>query len=271
MRPSILKSFNPDILVEMIEMAYSLENWDKVIEAADILYRCVQALYEEWQYRKAMKLAELPLELNQPLVYYYGFGHHMRGIAYLEKEEYEQAKAWVDMYAELGWREGLDDKGLEVVAEFRFLAQTIRYAIDLMSGKTDVLDSYVDFLRENPEELLPGLNMILRAALKYGYDVDGVLSSFVEPMEEFSAYEDEDNQAHYYCFSHQMALYKARKGHRCEALTQVVETVRIAHHIGKDSHIGQSLALFEWLRDTAQEEQIQEIRTIVHEAWYNKA
>ncbi|WP_238655582.1 hypothetical protein [Paenibacillus piscarius] len=97
MRPFILKSFNPDILVEMIEMA------------------------------------------------------HMRGIAYLEKEEYEQAEAWVDMYAELGWMEGLDDKGLEVVAEFRFLAQTIRYAIDLMSGRVDALDSYVDFLRENPE------------------------------------------------------------------------------------------------------------------------
>ncbi|WP_238655583.1 hypothetical protein [Paenibacillus piscarius] len=47
--------------------------------------------------------------------------------------------------------------------------------------------------------------------------------------------------------------------------------MRIAHHTGKDNYIGQSLALFEWLRDTAAEEQIQEIRAIVHEVWYNKA
>lgn len=52
MRTSILKSLKPDIIVEMLEMAVAFENWKKVMETGDILYPCVQRIYEERQYHK---------------------------------------------------------------------------------------------------------------------------------------------------------------------------------------------------------------------------
>ncbi|WP_342480877.1 hypothetical protein NST07_33825 [Paenibacillus sp. FSL L8-0340] len=118
MRPFFLKSINPDVIVEMLEMACRLEKWNKVIETAEILYECVQCLYQEQQYRKAKSLPMLTFELEHPMVYYYGFSHLMRGMACQEKGLYEESRAYIDKYAELGWLEDLGEDGLEVVEEF---------------------------------------------------------------------------------------------------------------------------------------------------------
>lgn len=38
MHLSILRAFNPDILVEMLEAAHLFEQWSKLIYTADVLY-----------------------------------------------------------------------------------------------------------------------------------------------------------------------------------------------------------------------------------------
>lgn len=107
MQEDILKSLKPDIIVEMLEMAVAFENWKKVMETADILYQCVQRIYEERQYHKAMKLPIPHVNLERPLVYYIGFSHLMCGMAHQNQGAYEQARECIYKYAELGWMEDL--------------------------------------------------------------------------------------------------------------------------------------------------------------------
>ncbi|ASA24888.1 DNA-binding protein [Paenibacillus donghaensis] len=263
MRPSILKSLKPDVIVEMLEMAFRLENWDKMIKTADILYDCVQCIYQEQQYRKAKELLLLPLELEHPLVYYYGSSHLMRGIAHQEQGQYVESRVCIDKYAELGWLEGLGEEGLEVVEEFRFVAQANGHALDLISGRVEGLDAYAEFLRENPEEVLPGLDTIVRTALRHGLNVDDLIATFAEQTAEFGTYEDEGNLAHYYHYSYHIALYHKRTERRGEALKQVLQALSLAHQSGNDGHFKRSLALFESLREGATGEQVREVQEIL--------
>ncbi|NOU79956.1 DNA-binding protein [Paenibacillus sp. LMG 31459] len=263
MRPSFLKSLNLDVIVEMIEMACRLEKWDKVVETSEILYECVQYLYQEQQYRKAKSSPLLRIGLGHPLVYYYGFSYLTRGMAYLKMENYEEARVYIDKYAEMGWLEDLGEDGLEVVEEFRFLAQANGYALELISGQVEVLNSYTAFLRENPEEVLPGLDVILQATLRYGLDVDELLKMFAEQTAEFSTYEDDENLEHCYSFSHHLALYHKRAGRMMDAMEQIVQAVKLAYRSGNDSHATRSLALFESLRDWATVEQVSEIQALI--------
>lgn len=46
MYPSIMKSLNPDIIVEMLELAYRFEDWDKMLNTTGILYSYAQCIYE---------------------------------------------------------------------------------------------------------------------------------------------------------------------------------------------------------------------------------
>ncbi|WP_256703834.1 hypothetical protein [Paenibacillus sp. FSL H8-0259] len=123
MRPSILKSLNPEIIIEMIEMAYRFEEWDKMLDAAGILYSYAQCVYEERQYHKAKKLPVPLLGTARPLVYYFGFSHLMQGIAFQKQEKYGEARETIYRYAELGWMEDLGLEGLAIAEEFRGLAR----------------------------------------------------------------------------------------------------------------------------------------------------
>jgi tetratricopeptide (TPR) repeat protein len=266
-RPSILKSLKPDVVVEMLEMAYRLENWDKMIETADILYDCVQCVYQERQYQKAKELPLLLLELEHPLVYYYGYSHLMRGIAHQERGQYVESRACIEKYAELGWLEDLGEEGLEVVEEFRFLAQANGYALDLISGRVEVLEAYAEFLRENPEEVLPGLDTIVRAALLHGLSVDDLIHMFAEQTAEFGTYEDADNIAHYYRYCYHMAIYHKRSGRQREALEHALQSLRLAHQSGNDGHFKRSMTLFELLREEATEEQSMQYQEILKESY----
>ncbi|MEK5240486.1 hypothetical protein NST99_33075 [Paenibacillus sp. FSL L8-0470] len=94
-----------------------------VFYTADILHNYVQRIYEERQYCKAMGLTRPLIKMQHLLVYYFGFSQQMRGIAYQQLGDYEQAKDSIYRYAELGWLEDLGKKGLEIAREFRFLAK----------------------------------------------------------------------------------------------------------------------------------------------------
>lgn len=111
MRPSILKSLNPDIIVEMIEMAYRLEDWDRMLNAAAILHSYTQNVYEERQLHKAKKLPIPILDMERPLVYYFGFSYLMQSIAYQKQGNYREARASISRYAEFGW---MEDLGMEL-------------------------------------------------------------------------------------------------------------------------------------------------------------
>ncbi|EHS54846.1 hypothetical protein [Paenibacillus sp. Aloe-11] len=263
MRTSILKSLKPDIIVEMLKMAVAFENWKKVIETADILYQCVQSIYEERQYHKAMKLPIPHVQLERPLVYYFGLSHLMCGMAHQNQGAYGQAREYIYKYAELGWMEDLEEEGMQVVEEFRFLAKTNLYAVDILSGNIELIEEYVAFLQDNLEEILPGLNTILQAALMYHLDVGDILHTFAEQINEFGSYEDIENVSYYYSYCYHLALYYRKYDRLQEAVGLTVEAMNLADRSGNDGHFKRCTALFESLREWATVEQIGEYRQIL--------
>jgi hypothetical protein len=263
LRTSILKSLKPDVIVEMLKMAVAFENWKKVMETADILYQCVLHIYEDRQYHKAMKLPIPHVQLERPLVYYFGLSHLMCGMAHQNEGTYEQASECIYKYAELGWMEDLEEEGMQVVEEFRFLAKTNLYAVDILSGNTELVEEYVAFLRENPEEILLGLNTILQAALMYHLDVEDILHTFAKQIDEFGSYEAVENVSYHYSYCYHLALYYRKYDRLQDAVGLTLQAMQLAHQSGNDRNFKKCIALFESLRESATVEQISEYRQIL--------
>ncbi|ASR49795.1 DNA-binding protein [Paenibacillus kribbensis] len=264
MKTSILESLKPDIIVEMLEMAVAFENWKKVMETADILYQCVLHIYEDRQYHKAMKLPIPHVQLERPLVYYFGLSHLMGGMSHQHQGAYEQARECIYKYAELGWMEDLKgEEDIQVVEEFRFLAKTNLYAVDILSGNIKLVEEYVAFLQDNLEEILPGLNTILQAALMYHLDVGDILHTFAEQIDEFGSYEDAENVSYYYSYCYHLALYYRNCGRLQDAVGITVRAMQLADQSGNDRNFKKCTALFESLRESATAEQIREYRQML--------
>ena len=265
MRPSLLKSLNPDIIVEMIEMAYRLEDWDKTLNTAGILYSYAQCSYEGRQYHKAQKFPVPILDTERPLVYYFGFSHLMRGMVYQKQGKYGEARQSIYRYAELGWMEDLGAEGQEIAEEFRGLARANLYMVEILSGKTEFMEGDARFLQDNPEELLPGLGAILQAAVQYGLDVDDLLHRFAEQSAGFGEYEDADNISHYYCYCYQLAVYHRWAGRLPEALDWTIHSLRLAHQSRHDGNFKRCLALSESLREEVTREEARRYHEVLAE------
>ncbi|QOS81873.1 DNA-binding protein [Paenibacillus sp. JNUCC31] len=193
MRKSILKSLKPDIIVEMLDMAVAFENWSKVMERADMLYQCVQCIHEERQEYQAKRLPLPFIHTERPLIYYHGFSLQMRGMAHQKMGQVDQARACIDQYAELGGMEELDEAGTQVVQEFRHRAQVNRYALEIDAGNAELLEAYVNFLLEHPEECIAGLRTIIEAAVRYRWQIDRVLHMFASRVQGIGREMDSSN------------------------------------------------------------------------------
>ncbi|MEK8211283.1 DNA-binding protein [Paenibacillus sp. FSL L8-0463] len=211
MHLSILKAFNPDYLVEMLESAHYFEQWDKLLYTADILHSYAQRIYEERLYYKAMGMTIPLVKMRLPLVYYFGVSQQMRGVACQHLGDYEQARESIYRYVELGWLEDLGTDGQEIAREFRHLAKVNLYAVEILSGKTELLDDYAHVLQKYPNGLLDGLIVIMQTALCYGLNVDEQLSQLNDDISEVKLEQDKTAQLKYKRFCYLVDLYNMRK------------------------------------------------------------
>ncbi|MEK4513549.1 DNA-binding protein [Paenibacillus sp. FSL K6-2524] len=253
---TLYESLHPDVIVKMLKMAFSFENWDKLSEISNVLCICVHRIYEEQQEGVPRKY----VYLERPLVYYYGFGLLMRGLALLKQGKYEQSGECVSKYTDLSWMTPLDEEGYQIVEDFRFYAKANRYALDILSGRDERMDEYVHFLRENPEEVLPGLNNILQSAFLHNLDVDHILHVFAEEIGRFGDYEDSVNVAYYYTYSYFLAVYLIKKGKYRESVDYIIQSLSLSHKLHNDREFKQCIALFETYRDFASDVQIDEYK-----------
>ncbi|MEK3705475.1 DNA-binding protein [Paenibacillus sp. FSL R7-0198] len=265
MRTSILKSLKPDIIVEMLDMAVPFENWNKVLERADMLYQCVQSIYEERQEYQSKGVPAPHIHIERPLVYYYGFSHLMRGMAHQKMGQVDQARACVDQYGNLGWMEDLDEVGIQVVQEFKHKAQVNRYALEIEAGREQLLEEFVNFLMEHPEECLVGLKVITEAAVRHRWQIDRVLHVFEDQIQGDSREMDSSNNDHMYHYCYQRALYEQWMGRPQEAVEFILQAIRLADKLGMDRYFIRCTALLESLREEATAEQIGRYRVMLEE------
>ncbi|MEO2210374.1 DNA-binding protein [Paenibacillus amylolyticus] len=263
MRKSILKSLKPDIIVEMLDMAVAFENWNKVMERADMLYQCVQSIHEERQEYQSKGVPAPHIHIERPLVYYYGFSHLMRGMAHQKMGQVDQARACIDQYGDLGWMEDLDEVGMLVVQEFKHKAQVNRYALEIEAGQVQLLEEFVNFLLEHSEEWLVGLKVITEAAVRHRWQIDRVLQVFEDQIKGVGRETDSSNNDDMYRYCYQRALYEQWMGRPQEAVDFILQAIRLADKLGMDRYFIRCTALLESLREEATVDQIGRYRVIL--------
>ncbi|WP_029098664.1 helix-turn-helix domain-containing protein [Brevibacillus thermoruber] len=237
-----------DALLQLANVCYTLRRWELVEKYADELRELAHVVYEdEICKRKNPKSGqtqktERPLERH--LVVYYGQGYLLKGVALKNQGKYEEAKRYVDAYADLSWFEILDETGQAEVQKFRLWATANSYTLDMLTGKTDILPDYIRFLADHPNEVLPGLVTILKSANEYGFSVDHVLQQFGERISRFEGQQNVVRLSHHIQFRYQLAVYLLKKGKWKEGLEETVRCLVLSDTMMDYDNFKRCSALF---------------------------
>lgn len=247
-----LDGLNADCLTCMLKASFSLENWDAMIEIADKLITQIAVIYET----SSDTMREQNLKRSIP--YYFGFSLCSKGIALQKLGKYPEARMCIQKYAELGWIKGLDDEGINEIKYYCNIAKANTYVLDLLEGKTGVLKEYVKFIRNSAEEeLLPGLITILESSIKYNYSVDWILREFEIYANDIGARGTQESTRYFVDYKFLLAMYHYKQENMCDAINTILETLLLSIKLKDDTGFKKAAALFEILRDYANQSQLQ--------------
>ncbi|AIW41774.1 hypothetical protein MHB54_04160 [Paenibacillus sp. FSL M7-0802] len=244
-----------DAIVHYIRMCYTSEDWERLLRLTEHLYMCAKSTYEATFNNIDENIHSK--ELKQPLVFYYGYSHLMRGVAHLKMQNYTATQDCIEKYSELGWFNGLDKDGLEVVENFKLLAKLNQYELQMFKGNKHIIPEYIKFLEMSPEDdWLPAHVSIVEAALQYGWDIDSELASMIHHSASFAELEDYGNIFQFIDYSYHLALYHLRKDKFVDALKCLLQALESSIKIEDGKYFKRCVALFEAFRGFATPSQL---------------
>ncbi|MGQ7277406.1 DNA-binding protein [Brevibacillus thermoruber] len=221
-RKRLPENYQLDALLQLANVCYTLRRWEDVEKYADELRELAHIVYEDQLIKRKSKKSVEALHTERHLVVYYGQGYLLKGIALESQGKYEEAKRYVDAYADLTWFEIMDETGEAEVEKFRLWATANLYTLDMLTGNTDILPDYIRFLDDYPNEILPGLVTIVKSANEFDFSIDSVLEHFAASIAHFYEQQDAISTCHHMQFRYQLANYLFKKGKFTEGLEEIL-------------------------------------------------
>ncbi|WP_339305906.1 transcriptional regulator [Paenibacillus sp. FSL L8-0435] len=162
-----------DGLNDLINVYASLRRWDKVKNLADKLKLKAMIHYE-----LGVTSEEPEAKPKKQIVFYVLYAYLALGEACFYYEEYEKALQYVSMYTDYSWVNNPSDEETVVIRQFEEWAEGNCYLYELMSGKTEVIPSYMNYISERENEIFPALCAIVNAANRFDINIDSVLEAY---------------------------------------------------------------------------------------------
>ncbi|TKH46180.1 DNA-binding protein [Paenibacillus terrae] len=276
-RNRLPENYHLDALLKLANIYFNLHQWKEVEKYADELRNLATVVYKNEVQKRKNKYKYKCLVTERPLVVYYGQGYLLKGLALEKQGFYEEELEYICGYRDLSWFEGLDQVGIMEVEKFRIWAEANLLNLSVIMGNVEKLTEYVEFLKCNPQEVLPGLWTITESANRHGFLIDNILEIFAEELKTVSSkvhvresyYESTfilDSCANLF---QQIAVYKFIHSSYSEGLHYILQSLKLYFQINNRNSFAECTALFEMYRIRSSEIQLLEYQKIMEEVLKN--
>lgn len=165
-----------DALLKLGNVYYTVQDWNATIHIADESYTLCTELYEHKLNIQAKKQHYKSPKSERPALLYYGQSILMKFVALEHSEKYKEARPLLQQVANLDWFQDEHPENHKYIDLFKFFAHFNHLNLELLTGNPSVLREYAELLEQHPEEALPSLLIILKAANKHQYDIDYIIN-----------------------------------------------------------------------------------------------
>lgn len=255
-----------DALKDLANVYRSLREWEQLEILAMEMERKARLLYF------GKKRARVnPTQLSRPLFVYIAYGKLLLAEVCEGAGDFEGAIRYTNEYVDLSWVQEQDDATLYWLQLFKKWAVANMYINKLMNGDYSILDEYIEYLNQHPDEILSGLLNIIFVANKYNLNVDHVLAEFKSQIEAYVnqdaqvMYEGQVLQNKYNTFLYELACYYLNKMDYRNGFYTLINGLENSISIHKESSIVRFMAWFEKVRNVATDEIETKYKNIIRE------
>jgi transcriptional regulator with XRE-family HTH domain/antitoxin component HigA of HigAB toxin-antitoxin module len=241
------EDYQLDALNHLLNINGSLSKWDTVNLNAQSLLEKASKQYKIFGNSNTGKRKSV-----KPLISYILYSYLVLSYVCAQKDQYEKALEYIDMYAETPWINNPNEEEIQTIEQFKDWAVANRLCYQLMAGKIEVLDDYVDYISEHEYEKFLGIYTIITAANKYKLDIDNILERFQDQFSFKQQYTKVNKIAHQVTLEQhtnllrELGIYYLNKGHLDTGVRYIIDSLESAIKINsKDIKLKCIMAIFE--------------------------
>ncbi|QNR70378.1 helix-turn-helix transcriptional regulator (plasmid) [Paenibacillus peoriae] len=237
-----------DAILTIINVHYFQEMWQEAELYGMKLIKLAERVCETRMHSR-INLSEYASE--RPLVYYYGYGYLTRSSALQKMGKYHEARMLIPGYADLDKFPIKDEEKSEYeIGRFKVWAKANIRTLELLLGNSEYLPGYIQFIKENDDELMAGLLTITEAANLHGFDITSALADLSDKVMTINTVKGTDKSS--YCMlMYNLAVYFISRGMNEDGLNCAIRSVSVAVNINNNDFFRQSVTVFESYRKYA--------------------
>ncbi|MEK3790056.1 hypothetical protein [Paenibacillus sp. FSL K6-1230] len=242
---------------KLLMMAYSLKNWEEVVEIADQMFKAVHETLGDLRTGYDLGKSRTLPRTKRSLVYYYGYSLMIKGMALRRLGRVEEERVCIQHYQDLGWLVALVSEGQKDADELRILAEGNRYALDILQNQWHILPQYVRYMEDNPQETVPVIRTILEAAIKHEYNVDAVLIRFEDHLHQIDLMDTSLKMSQYTTVLNLLMLYYFHNENYGRAIDYTLHTLELFIRYNESIGFRKCVAFMESFRTHASPVQLE--------------
>ncbi|MFC7680746.1 hypothetical protein [Paenibacillus sp. GCM10028914] len=131
-------------------------------------------------------------------------------------------------------------------------------------GDRDKLPDYLDLIKMDPDEILPGIITILESALVHNFEIDHEISQLISYISEYDHQYRPVRIAYYLTAYYLLALYYCKRKNFANAIIYTLHNITESDKLNNDRYFKRSIALFDVLKTHASVLQITEYSHILN-------
>lgn len=255
-----------DALKDLANVYRSLRRFEQLELFAKEMERKARIIYFSKKRAKTN-----PTQLSRPLFVYIAYGKLLLAEVCEGLSDYEGALRYTYEYADLSWVQEQDEETRHWLDLFKKWSIANMYTNKLMNGDCSILDEYLKYLKQQPDEIMSGLFNIIFAANRYKLNVDHVLLDFKLQIEAYShqgtqdLYEGQVLANNYNSFLYELTCYYLNKMDYTNGLGTLIHGLENSILIRRESSIVKFMAWFEKVRSVANAEIETRYKNIIRE------
>lgn len=259
-----------DALKDLANLYVSLQKWKKAKQLSSEMGRIARVLYDLKHKRKGNELNRT--EPRKALFGYILYAHVILGTVAEEDENYEEAFFHLDKFEDHSWIVETDEEAEQTKKQFLIWASANRMLYRVMTGETCLIDDYINSLANNDNELLIGLFKVVKAALKYSYNIDHIIDRYqdviqnqINSQKKVGSYTSQVINDGFVILLADLAEYYKNSNRPSFGILYVLDSLAISAKINNDRYLIRCFCLFEGMRQLATDDDLDRFKAILRE------
>ncbi|PCL93846.1 helix-turn-helix domain-containing protein [Paenibacillus lautus] len=260
------ENYQLDAYRKLINLNISLLRWDTVEVLAKKMGQIARL-----QYKNNLNTAIMNDEQEKPVVFYILYSYLILASVCRESGNFGEALSYLSLYENPDWIKTPSEQEIIIIKQFKEWARANRYLYRLMSGHSDALSEYVNYVESRTDEIFPALCNIVVAANRHRINIDYIIERF----REYLIYKPQRNQLgkvseqvtmnQHARLLTELGIYYLNSKKLNRGLVYIVDSMEYSIKINSDRGMLRCMGIFEQFRHAATEDILKRYNELIRD------